>query len=202
MLFYSTAELSIFWLPGPCFPHHCCDLWSSCLENSMNRGAWWATVHGVANSRTRLSTHTHFRSQYLASSWVSCLNPEVLHSRHHPPSLCSCAALGKKFPLHSRHHSTSVIPKGGFIISTTAEETGSSDVTTPKILADLRLEPRADWPQGWCSLFYFVFIYFNWRLITLQYCGGFCHTFTWISHGCTCVLHLDPPSYLPPHPIP
>ena len=22
----------------------------SCLENSMNRGAWWATVHGVAKS--------------------------------------------------------------------------------------------------------------------------------------------------------
>ena len=39
-----------------------------------------------------------------------------------------------------------------FFIPTTAEETGSSDVTTPKILADLRLEPRADWPQGWCSL--------------------------------------------------
>ena len=27
------------------------------------------------------------------------------------------------------------------------------------------------------------FIYFNWRLITLQYCSGFCHTLTWISHG-------------------
>ena len=40
----------------------------------------------------------------------------------------------------------------------------------------------------------------NW--ITLQYCGGFCHIFTWISHGCTCVPHPDPPSYLPPHPIP
>ena len=24
----------------------------SCLENPMNRGAWWATVHGVAKSRT------------------------------------------------------------------------------------------------------------------------------------------------------
>ena len=24
----------------------------SCLENSMDRGAWWATVHGVANSWT------------------------------------------------------------------------------------------------------------------------------------------------------
>ena len=27
----------------------------SCLENSMDRGAWWAPVHGVAKSRTRLN---------------------------------------------------------------------------------------------------------------------------------------------------
>ena len=26
----------------------------SCLENSMDRGAWRATVHGVTKSRTRL----------------------------------------------------------------------------------------------------------------------------------------------------
>ena len=25
-----------------------CPLQYSCLENSMDRGAWWATVHGVA----------------------------------------------------------------------------------------------------------------------------------------------------------
>ena len=31
----------------------------SCLENSMDRGAWWATVHGVAKSQTQLSTHTY-----------------------------------------------------------------------------------------------------------------------------------------------
>ena len=26
----------------------------SCLENPMDGGAWWAAVHGVAKSRTRL----------------------------------------------------------------------------------------------------------------------------------------------------
>ena len=30
-----------------------------CLENSMDRGAWWATVHGVAKSQTWLSTQKH-----------------------------------------------------------------------------------------------------------------------------------------------
>jgi len=44
---------------------------------------------------------------------------------------------------------------------------------------------------------FFVFI-FNWRLVTLQYCTGFCHILTWISHGCTCVLH--PESWWDPSP--
>ena len=30
----------------------------SCLKNSMDRGAWWASVHGVAKSRARLSDFT------------------------------------------------------------------------------------------------------------------------------------------------
>ena len=37
----------------------------SCLENSMGGGAWWAAVHGVAKSRTRLSNFTftfHFHA--------------------------------------------------------------------------------------------------------------------------------------------
>ena len=33
----------------------------SCLENSMDRGAWQAAVHGVTKSRTGLSDfHFHF----------------------------------------------------------------------------------------------------------------------------------------------
>ena len=49
---------------------------------------------------------------------------------------------------------------------------------------------------------WFLKIYLNWRLITSQYCGGFYHLFMWISHGYTCVPHPEPPSHLPPHPIP
>ena len=50
--------------------------------------------------------------------------------------------------------------------------------------------------------YFFSFIFISWRLITLQYCSGFCHTLTWISHGFTCIPHPDPPSHLPFHPIP
>ena len=40
----------------------------SCLENPMDRGAWWATVHGVAKNQTQLSIHTYlFICIYLAS---------------------------------------------------------------------------------------------------------------------------------------
>ena len=31
----------------------------SCLENPMDGGAWWAIVHGVAESQTQLSNFTH-----------------------------------------------------------------------------------------------------------------------------------------------
>ena len=48
--------------------------------------------------------------------------------------------------------------------------------------------------------FFFSFIFISWRLITLQYYSGFCHTLTKISHGFTCIPHPDPPSHLPLHP--
>ena len=31
----------------------------SCLENPMDRGTWWATVHGVEKSQTQLSEWAH-----------------------------------------------------------------------------------------------------------------------------------------------
>ena len=35
----------------------------SCPENSMDRGAWWATVHGVTKSRTQLTDTLAFHCQ-------------------------------------------------------------------------------------------------------------------------------------------
>ena len=47
-------------MPAPSTP-----LQYSCLENPMDGGAWWAAVHGVARSWTRLSDFTfsfHFHA--------------------------------------------------------------------------------------------------------------------------------------------
>ena len=60
-------------------------------------------------------------------------------------------------------------------------------------------------PPTQYSLYFFLFfsfIFISWRLITLQYCSGFCHTLKWISHGFTCIPHPDPPSHFPLHPTP
>ena len=52
-------------------------------------------------------------------------------------------------------------------------------------------------------LFSSISVFFK-RLIYLFYFTTlyqFCHTFTWIHHGCACVPHPEPPSHLPHHPI-
>ena len=70
----------------------------------------------------------------------------------------------------------------------------TTETTTSKQCSDInsRLSCCAKCPK--CC----YFIYLNWRLITIL--QWFCHTLTWISHGCTCAPHPEPPSHLPPHP--
>ena len=59
----------------------------SCLENSMDRGAWKATVHDVAESRTRLSTE-HAR---IRCSWSSARHTQThTHTHTHTLSQVSC----------------------------------------------------------------------------------------------------------------
>ena len=53
----------------------------SCLENLMGGGAWWAAVHGIGKSRTRLSDftftfHFHALQKEMATHSSACLeNP-------------------------------------------------------------------------------------------------------------------------------
>ena len=58
----------------------------SCLENSMDRGAWRATVHRVAKSRTRLSNQ-HFHFSVISSITVLdtewCLRWSILCDFYH-----------------------------------------------------------------------------------------------------------------------
>ena len=53
-------EINVHIYEGNCTPLH-----YSCLENPMDGGAWWAAVHGVTKSWTRLSNFTftfHFHA--------------------------------------------------------------------------------------------------------------------------------------------
>ena len=57
----------------------------SCLENPINGGAWWATVHGVAKSQTWLSDFTSlclFKavSQNRQRYCVLGLSPQIIHN--------------------------------------------------------------------------------------------------------------------------
>ena len=70
-LFFSLIQLTVLLLVlwtlylANCLFLFRCFFQYSCLENPMDRGAWWAAVHGVARSRTRLSNFTftfHFHA--------------------------------------------------------------------------------------------------------------------------------------------
>ena len=56
----------------------------SCLKNSMDRGTWWATVHGVAKSQRRLSDFTffHFLSFWTESIWGNFVTRKLGLSVH------------------------------------------------------------------------------------------------------------------------
>ena len=63
------------------------------LENPMDRGAWWATVHGVKKGRTRLC-NIHFQRQVISGrcttkneehsslTWTLCWVSAAAHTAH------------------------------------------------------------------------------------------------------------------------
>ena len=53
----------------------------SCLENPMDKGAWWATVHGVTKSRTRLKQLSIHTWAMCALVYTGAFSGQVLLSR-------------------------------------------------------------------------------------------------------------------------
>ena len=51
----------------------------SCLENPMGRVTWWATIHRVAKSQTRLSSHTHTHTHTAVITSLATLLPDHLY---------------------------------------------------------------------------------------------------------------------------
>ena len=61
----------------------------SCLENPMDGGAWWAAVHGVAQSRTRLKQLSIRNSTAIAqNTWVELLI--IIKEVHKPNGTIHC----------------------------------------------------------------------------------------------------------------
>ena len=85
----------------------------SCLENSMDRGPWWATVHGVAKSWTQLSRWARNPTPVVGYSFI--IKGEVgrgrrsslsFLSRYHVSIINCSSRLGKGgFSLHSQTRS-------------------------------------------------------------------------------------------------
>ena len=68
----------------------------SCLENHMDGGAWWAAVHGVAKSQTRLSNFTLvFTFMHWRRKWQP--TPVFLPGESHGwRSLVCCSPWGRE----------------------------------------------------------------------------------------------------------
>ena len=61
----------------------------SCLENPMDGGAWWATVYGVAKSRTRLSDFT-FTFPIINSLRIVTMSSHIFYLCQHQPNTVPC----------------------------------------------------------------------------------------------------------------
>ena len=93
----------------------------SCLENPMDRGAWWATVHGVTKNHTWLSGHYRWRNRirklrnlFNCSKHLLSSDDSLLWNRHTLiPSVSPKLFLMEKFKLRinwEKVEETSVYP--------------------------------------------------------------------------------------------
>ena len=177
------------------------------LVISLSSDTWYPTA--LTNPRPQLGhggticTHLlSLRSRHPEAFWVVLAGPRHLFFFFQTTVLCSCCLMNENLLFSSF--------SGFFLVQNKCKERehfawfwNNSSVNSLQLMFSVIVECFLDllfflWPIR----YFFLIFYISWRLITLQYCSGFCHTLKWISHGFTCVPHPDPPSHLLLHPIP
>ena len=125
-----------------------------------------------------------------------------LENPHGQRSLVGCSPWGRKEPDTTEH--TRIHTPGPKTLGSSQAMTLDADLHWEGHVSLLSSSPSLPWPQGFffffteeillliieCFLSWFlkksnlslrfliIFFFISWRLITLQYCSGFCHTLT------------------------
>ena len=63
----------------------------SCLENPGDRGAWWAAIYRVTQSRTRLkplSSSSKAHAHFIVFTKMHTSRPQLAHHYNHPTTYC------------------------------------------------------------------------------------------------------------------
>ena len=133
----------------------------SCLENPMDGGAWWVTVHGVARSRTRLSDFTftfHFHALEKEMATHSSVLAWRIPGTGEPGGLQSMGWQSRTRVLHTHTHththSRMSVPSTPPPPHVEAKREAAPDVlleqlpTSPRDVCLLPEEERSPWRLG------------------------------------------------------
>ena len=142
--------------------------------NSMDRGAWWATAHGATRSETELSMHAKNDDSLPQNRLLALSLLTVQFMFKHGSLLCFLNFCGFSLSFHFQVGDKPLFLKPTVLFIYVCKSLCSQICIIWYLLLYLYFNP-------YCmviSSFFFI----SWRLITLQYCSGFCHTLTWIRH--------------------
>ena len=87
-------------------------LQGSCLENPRDRGAWWAAVYGVTQSRTRLMQLSSSRAKRVLGVSPGGISGKESTCQYRRQKRCKFNPWIRKIPWNRKWHSTSVFLPG------------------------------------------------------------------------------------------